>query len=69
MYALGFKAGVDLLTCILCRLHAMDSSGATPADHLVASMIAETLIHILAHVKDELCRFRQLRVYNRIKYQ
>ena len=48
MSALGFKARVDFsLHC----LHAMDSSGSTPADLLMASMAVEPfLIHILAHV-------------------
>ena len=45
MSVLGFKARVDSLACMLPRLNGMDSSdftsGATPADLLVSSMVAE----------------------------
>ena len=42
--ALGFKARVDSLLCVLTFLHATDSSftyGVTPAALLTASMVAE----------------------------
>ena len=40
--ALGFKARVDSLACFLaCALFLRFTSGATPADLLMASMAAE----------------------------
>ena len=35
--ALGFKARVDRLPCVFCRLHAMDSSGSSLVRHLLTS--------------------------------
>ena len=56
MSAFGFKTKVDSLACMLCHLHAVNSSGATPADLLMPGMTARPfLIHV--------------RRFNRSKYQ
>ena len=48
------KSGWDSLTCMLCHLHTTDSlrftSGATPADLLAATMVAEPFQFLCLHM-------------------
>ena len=48
--ALGFKAMVDPLTCVLIGF----ISGVTPAEHLAASMAAEHILPTYFIIKREL---------------
>ena len=51
IYSLGGKVRVDPLACILLHLYAINSLDVTPADLLVACMVAEPFsIHVVAHV-------------------
>ena len=49
MAALGLKARVDPLACMLCHLNTTESFGATPADLSVAIMVAQSSLYILAN--------------------